>query len=135
MKKIVFLIALGFCINSCDTTEETTYSYEVNPVFQVDMPTQFATDSITKINIQYKRPSSCHIFDKFYYEADGYDRIVAVETIKVNQSNCQTDNETIVEMPLKFKPIAEGTFHFKFWTGKDAQGVDQYLEYDVVVDH
>lgn len=135
MKKIVFLIALGLTIISCDVTEDQTYSYEVSPVLQVTMPTAFKKDSITEIPIKYKRPTTCNLFNNFYYEATGFDRLVAVETIKVNQDNCQVDTETVYEMPLKFKPSVLGTYHFKFWTGPDTQGVDQYLEYDVVVDH
>ena len=135
MKKIVFLIALGLTIISCDANQEETYSYEINPVSSVVMPTEFAADSITNITVKYKRPSSCHIFNKFYYDAEGFNRTIAIENLKVNQSNCQTDGVTTLEVPLKFNPIATGIYHFRFWTGADTQGVDQYLEYDVVVDH
>jgi hypothetical protein len=135
MKKIVFLIALSFVFFSCDVSEEQNYTYEINPVYQVIMPTEFAKDSVTNITVKYKRPSSCHLFSKFYYESYGFERKVAIENIKVEQDNCQTDNETVLEMPLKFLPNAIGTYHFKFWTGTDTQGVDHYLEYDVVVDH
>ena len=130
MKKIFLIIGFGFLITSCDISEQPTYSYVINPVFQVDMPTAVAVDSVTNIPVRYKRPSSCHIFNKFYYEIDGMNRTVGVENLLVNQSDCHEDNETVIEMPLKFSPIGTGTFHFKFWTGGN-----QYLEYDVVVDH
>jgi hypothetical protein len=135
MKKIVFLIAFSFVLFSCDVSEEQAYSYEINPVYQVIMPTEFAKDSVTNITVKYKRPSSCHLFSDFYYESFEFVRTVAIESIKVEQDNCQTDNQTILEMPLPFLPKSIGTYHFKFWTGTDVQGVDNYLEYDVVVDH
>lgn len=135
MRKIVFLIVLGLTIISCDVNQDETYTYEVNPVFGVVMPTAFKKDSITEIPVKYKRPSTCHIFKNFYYEVTDFNRTVAIETIKVNQDNCQVDTETVYESPLRFKPTVLGTYHFKFWTGQDTQGVDQYLEYNVVVDH
>jgi hypothetical protein len=135
MKKIVFLITLGLLVISCDVTPDETYSYEVSPVFEIVMPTAFKKDSITEIPVKYKRPSTCNLFNKFYYESEGFDRYIAIETLKVNQDNCQVDTQTIYEVPLKFKPVELGTYHLKFWTGPDAQGVDQYLTYDVVVDH
>jgi hypothetical protein len=135
MKKIIFLIAFSLILFSCDVSDEQTYSYEINPVFQVVMPTEFAKDSVTNITVKYKRPSSCHLFSDFYFESFGFVRTVAIENIKVAQDNCQTDNQTVLEMPLPFKPKSIGTYHFKFWTGTDAQSIDQYLEYDVIVDH
>lgn len=135
MKKIIFLIVLGLTIQSCDVNQEETYTYEVNPVFAVDMPTAYKKDSITNIPVSFKRPSTCHIIGDFYYEIEGQDRIVAIQTIKVYKDNCQVDTETTYDKFLKFKPAETGTYHFKFWIGVDAQGVDQYIEHDVVVDH
>ncbi len=135
MKKIVFLIVLGFTIISCEVNQEDVYTYEVNPVFGVEMPSEYKKDSITNISVSYKRPSSCHMFFDFYYEIEGSNRIVAIQTVKVSQDNCQVDTETTYNKFLKFKPVELGTYHFKFWTGTDTQGVDQYIEHDVVVDH
>jgi hypothetical protein len=135
MKKIVFLIMFGLTIISCDVDQEETYTYEVNPVYAVDMPTAFRKDSITNIPVSFKRPSTCHLFTDFYYEIEGLNRNVAIQTIKVNQDNCQVDTENIYNRFLKFKPAELATYHFKFWTGTNTQGVDQYIEYDVVVDH
>lgn len=135
MKKILFLLLVSSLLFSCEVSDDQNYSYEINPVFQVIMPTEFAKDSVTNITVKYKRPSSCHLFSKFYFESNGFVRNVAVENIKVEQDNCQTDNQTVLEMPLPFLPKTLGTYHFKFWTGANEQGVDNYLEYDVVVDH
>ncbi len=99
------------------------------------MPSKFAKDSITNIPVKYLSPSTCHVFNNFYYDAYQFDRIVAIETVKLNQNNCQADNETVVEVQLKFRPVTLGTYHFKFWTGENDLGEDQYLEYNVVVDH
>ena len=136
MKRIFLLLTFALAMNSCDVpNEEDGYTFEIDPVFQVDMPVKYAVDSLTTIPVRYKRPSSCHFFNDFNYYAEGFNRTVAIEMLVSNADNCQTDNETVVEVPLKFRPIGEGTYHFKFWTGKNSAGVDQFLEYDAIVDH
>jgi hypothetical protein len=135
MKKLFLLILISFTIFSCEVNEDQAYSYEINPVHQVIMPTEFAKDSTTNITVIYKRPSSCHLFNKFYYESFDFNRTVAIESLIVRQDNCVIDNQTDIELNLPFQPKSLGTYHFKFWTGKNVQGVNQFIEYDVVVDH
>jgi hypothetical protein len=134
MKKTIALFGLSLLLFSC-TQEEERYASELKPVFEVDMPTAFAKDSVTEIPIRYKKVSTCHLFDGFYYDRDGMNRTVAIHTIKLNQDNCQTDADTNVEVNLEFRPVALGTYHFKFWKGENAQGVDEFMEFDAVVNH
>jgi hypothetical protein len=138
MKKIVLLFALGAIAASCNVNNNNSgpnFQYEVLPVNQVTMPTAFAVDSVTEIPMKYIKPTTCHYFEDFYYNKDGQTRTVAIYTSHFFQDNCQTDGVTLVNEVLKFKPAAIGTYHFKFWTGENAQHVDQYLEFDAVVNH
>lgn len=135
MKRII-LIGLVLTFYSCSIpNDEENFKYEVNPVYQVTMPTKFAVDSVTIIPIKYKRPSSCHFFNDFYYNPVDFTRTVAIGMLVSTSGTCQTDNTTIIEVPLKFRPSFEGTYHFKFWTGTNTSGVEQFQESDVVVDH
>lgn len=135
MKRII-LTGLVLAFYSCSVpNDEENFRYEVNPVYQVTMPTKFAVDSVTIIPVKYKRPSSCHFFNDFYYNPVDFTRTVAIGMIVSTSGNCQTDNTTIIEVPLKFSPKIIGTYHFKFWIGNDANGVEQFSEHDVVVDH
>ncbi len=135
MKKIISAIAIGFLFISCDLGDEDTSRLEILPVSTVDMPTAFAKDSITKIPVKYIRPTTCYLFNNFYYDKYMFNRTVAIYAINLNENGCQDDNVTLVEVPLSFKPSELGTYHFRFWTGEDALGVDQFIEYDVLVDH
>lgn len=136
MKNFILFIAFCFILSSCELNSgQPEFSLETLPVSEVDMPSAFAQDSITEITVKYIRPTSCHFFDSFYYNKNGFERTVAIYAAKDNQGSCQTDNVTIVEVPLRFKPTEIGTFHFKFWSGEDSFGLDQFIEYDVVVDH
>ena len=103
------------------------------PVESVTMPATYTVGNISKIMIKYRRPTQCHIFNGFYYDINENVRTVAIQAVKLNQSNCPDDSENIYEVPLDFKPTTAGEYTFKFWTGVDANGVDQYLVYDVVV--
>jgi len=135
MKRIILIgLVLGFYSCSIPNDEEN-FKYEVDPVYQVTMPTKFAVDSVTIIPVKYKRPSSCHFFNDFYYNPVDFTRTVAIGMLVSTSGNCQTDNTTIIEVPLKFRPNLEGTYHFKFWTGTNLSGVEQFQECDVVVDH
>ena len=135
MKKIIPLIAIGFLFISCDMGSENSSYFELAPVNTVDMPTAFAKDSITKIPVKYIRRTGCHFFYDFFYDRYDFTRTVAIYTVIANSEGCTTDNVTLVEVPLKFKPTELGTYHFRFWTGDNAQGVSQYIEYDAIVDH
>jgi hypothetical protein len=135
IKKFISALAFGILITSCNTGDDVTYAVDLLPVNSVEMPTLYAKDSITEIPVKYIRPTSCHFFDSFYYDKSEFTRTVAIYSVIVNQDGCQTDNQTLVEVPLRFKPAELGTYHFRFWTGEDAQGVNQYIEHDVVVDH
>jgi len=135
MKPIFLILALSFLIISCDASyQEPEQTLETIPVSLVDMPTQYAKDSITEIPVSYIRPTVCHTFFDFYYSRENNDRTVAIIALKQNNSSCPV-SQTSYTVPLKFKPTALGTYHFKFWTGVNAQGVDQYTEYDAVVNH
>jgi len=135
MKSIFLSLALSFLLFSCDTSSpESDQSLETLPVSLVEMPTKYAKDSITEIPISYVRPTVCHAFYDFYYFREGMTRTVAVVALKQNNESCPVSQVTYTA-PLKFKPTALGTYHFKFWTGTNSQGVDQFAEYDAVVNH
>lgn len=136
MKKIIFLFLIALGITSCSLQgDQPNFEYHLLPVTDVVVPNKYAVDSITNITLKYKRPTSCYYFNNFYYKPEGFTRVVAIEAVKSLQNDCTVDNETIYEVNLKFKPIAQGTYHFKFWTGTNSSGVDEFLEYDVEVDH
>lgn len=136
MKPIFLMLALSFLTFSCSPHDDgPTNTLETLPISQVAMATKFAKDSITEIPLSYVRPTVCHSFYDFYYVRDGLTRTVAIIALKENGSTSCPPSQTTYTVPLKFKPAALGTYHFKFWTGTNTQGVDQYAEYDAVVNH
>ncbi len=136
MKRIFLILTVSFLTFSCSPSNDNPQNtLETLPVSQVVMPTQFAKDSITEIPLSYIRPTVCNSFFDFYYLRDGMTRTVAILSLRDNGNSSCPPSQTTYTVPLKFKPTALGTYHFKFWTGANAQGVDQYSEYDAVVNH
>ncbi len=136
MKYIYLLLAVGFITLSCEPkNEEPSATLETLTVSQVTMPEKFAKDSVTEIPIQYIRPTVCHSFYDFYYEKSGLNRTVAIVALKEKSGTSCPVSQLSYTATLKFKPVALGTYHFKFWSSTDAQGVDQFFEYDAVVNH
>jgi hypothetical protein len=136
MKYIYLLLAVGFlCISCSPRYDGPTEELETLPVSQVVMPIKFAKDSITEIPVQYIRPTVCHSFYDFYYERNDFTRTVAIIALKQNSGSSCPPSQLEYTATLKFKPASLGTYHFKFWTSTDAQGVDHFAEYDAVVNH
>lgn len=120
---------------SCSLDEDQGLYLEIVPISTVEMPTAFRVDSITQIPISYLLPTSCHTFSNFYYNSIGNERTVAVYCTKTNGQNCTPNPNYGITVPLKFKPKEIGTYNFRFWTGVNEDGVDQYIEHEVIVDH
>lgn len=135
MKKIVALIGIFLLTISCSTETESdpNVHYELLAVDSVIMPTDFYVNVDNEIIIKFLKPSSCHSFDGFYYEKDGFTRTVAIQSFVVELPNCTTLTGEIVGKMLKFKPTETGTYLFKFWKGKNTSGDDVFEEISVEV--
>lgn len=134
MKKIAALIGIFLLVISCSSeSNEQNIHYELLPVDSVTMPTEFYVDVENEIVVSFLRPTVCHGFDGFYYEKDGFTRTVAIQSFVLEQSNCGESNTEAAAQLLKFKPTEVGTYLFKFWKGKDTNGVDVFQEISVDV--
>ncbi len=130
MKKIFLLISILFVFISCNLDDEPQSQYVLLPVESVEMPENFHVGVINQIKVKYRRPTTCHLYDSFYYQADGLTRTVGINAIKLNSNNCENATEEgPYEVMLDFKPTEIETYTFKFWTGTNSSGVDQYIEY------
>lgn len=134
MKKLVLLLSVLFVFNSCTIDDEPNAELVVLPVKSVEMPTVFNINVVNQIKIKYIRPTTCHLFNGFYYRYEGDTRVVAINAAVLNSSNCEAAvEEGTYDVILEFKPQEIKTYLFKFWTGTNAEGVDEYLEYEAVV--
>jgi hypothetical protein len=137
MKKILFILFVTFLFNSCTVDQEDRPSYTISVlgIESVVMPTVSTTlpaPTSYPIIIKYRNPNSCTRFNGFYYKKELLTRTVGIEVISENGKSCSTD-DALVEKTLNFEPLSAGTYTFKFYTGEDANGVNQYIIQTIVV--
>ncbi len=125
MKKIVSILISIIVLYSCaadNGNEEIKVRYENIEIIDVKIPDVFIVNKNAEIILKHNKKSSCHKFDGFYYLKEGFTRTVAIQNYVIDSPDCtqiQNMEETAI---LKFQPIETGTYTFKFWKGKDANG-------------
>lgn len=135
MKKLIALFCVFMFVSSCSLdSDNKSIHFEILPVDSVILPAEFHVNTENNIVIKFLRPTSCHGFDGFYYEKDGFTRTVAIQSFVLIENNgCTTLNNQILEQTLRFTPIETGTYTFKFWKGKDANGENIFEEHVIEV--
>lgn len=135
MKKIVSLFALLLILNSCSPGDDTQYSYRLIPIESIDIPAEFTLGETYPITVHYTVPTSCYHFSSLYYEKDLNVRTIAVENVVEQRNNCQelSTADGASTYTFNFYVTSNGTYIFKFYQGKDDQGNDVFLEYEVPV--
>jgi hypothetical protein len=134
MKKIISVVTLLFLLISCSPEPDTRYSLELLPVESVEIPTEMTLGETYQFKMFYRLPTNCHAYNTIYYHKDLNVRTIAVESAKREQNNCQelTENN-LYECTFDFLVTSNGSYIFKFWQGKDEQGNDIFLEYEIPV--
>ena len=92
MKKIIVLLTLFIALNSCSKDDDTQYSFKLMTIDSVDIPAEFTLGETYPITIHYTAPTSCYLFNYFYYEKDLNIRTIAIENAIANRNNCQDLN-------------------------------------------
>ena len=134
MKKLIALISIFVLSFSCTHEPDGPRVHlELVPVETVVLPTTFTANTVNEIEVTYSKPSSCHGFEGFYYTKDASTRTIAVLNYVIEEQGCLPLLNQLQTQTLRFKPEIAGTYLLKFWKGKDANGVNLYEEFSVVV--
>jgi hypothetical protein len=134
MKKfiLIWITIIGFW-GCAPEPENTRFHLELLPVEGATFPDKFVKNEVYEIPITYKRPTTCYVYDGFYYDKNANIRTIAIQVAVLEQGNCVTALQNPVQEILKFKPTTETSYIFKLWKGKDAAGADTYQEIKVPV--
>jgi hypothetical protein len=134
-KKIIYLLALFFILNSCSSGDDTQYSFKLMPIESVDIPSEFTLGETYPITVHYTVPTSCYYFSSLYYDKDLNIRTIAIENAIAQRNNCQDLSiaNGARTYTFNFYVTSNGSYIFKFYQGKDDQGNDIFLEYEVPV--
>ena len=133
MKRILSLLALFFLFNSCSVNDGPNYTFELLPIQSVDLPTEFTLGQTYPITVHYNLPTSCHFFNDLYYDKNLNVRTIAVESAVAQHDNCTATPNNASTYTFNFYVTSNGSYIFKFYQGKDTNGQDIFLEYEIPV--
>jgi hypothetical protein len=133
MKKTALLLIAAFSIISCSTEYEgDKFHLESLPIDSAILPVEFKKDSVYELSFNYIRPTTCHIFEGFYYEKNSNIRTIAIQTTVLEQNNCETATVNPITEIFQFKPTTETSYVFKLWKGT-VNGADVFEEIEIPV--
>jgi len=134
MKKLFVFCVLMCLLVSCSLGDDnnTNYHFEILPIDSVDIPNFFVLGEVYPITVYYTKPSSCYIFNDFYYVREFNERTVAVINTVYEDQTCTQATE-LAEATFNFMVNNNGTYIFKFWQGEDESGNDLYYIVEIPV--
>ena len=135
MKKIALLLVLMTTLVGCslDNGNNDTYTYSVLPVESYTIPETFELGKTYTIKLTYQKPTSCHIYQGIYYAKDLNTRTIGVQAAVLDKQVCGTEVPPVSETSFEFQVTATGTYIFKFYKGKDADGKDLFEDVEIQV--
>jgi hypothetical protein len=135
MKKFVLLLCVTVLFFGCSPGQDDNpkFHLEMLPVESAVFPTEFKKDQSYDILVKFVRPTTCHIFNGFYYNTSSNVRTIAIQSSVIERDNCIPTSGAPIGQILKFKPTNETSYVFKLWKGKGEAGIDIYEEITIPV--
>ena len=133
MKRIISLLALFFLFNACSVGDDTKYNFELLPIQSVDLPAEFTLGQTYPITVHYNLPTACHFFNDLYYDKNLNVRTIAIESAVAQHNNCAATPNDASTFTFNFYVTSNGSYIFKFYQGKDDNGEDIFLQYEIPV--
>lgn len=131
--RLVFLLPLFF-LSACDIgDDEANYRFVSLITVAVDMPEEFRLNETYEIGVTVLEPNGCTGFEGFDIQPEDTTvrRVVAIGTEQFDMPCTEALSE--VETSFDFICLYPGTYVFRFWTGKNEDGLDEFMEFEVPV--
>ena len=137
MKKLALLIFVSFIGISCSTDDNLNdFYYDVLPVESYELPPVLEYRQVYTFKLTYKRPTDCYTNPSLYFERNGKTRIVAIQSLVANRTDCvAVPDELSRELKFQFEVTSTTPYVFKFYKGKDANGMEIYEEVTIPVNN
>lgn len=104
------------------------------PTLSVDLPETFVFGQTYSIEITYQRLTNCHIFSGLDVARNENEIIIGVVTsYTTNNPNCIANGNLQATASINFVAERDDFYIFKFWKGKSAAGIDQFLIIEIPV--
>ncbi len=131
--RLLFLLSLVL-FNGCDiSSDEVSYRFVSLVTVAVEMPETFRLNETYEIAVTVLEPNGCTEFEGFDIlpEETTVRRVVAIGTEQDDMPCTEALKE--VETSFEFVCLYEETYVFRFWTGKNEAGLDEFMEIEVPV--
>ena len=141
MKKILLLLTAVFIMFSCsmDDGADPQFHVEILPVSTItNMPRYMTPGKTYDLKAIYEKPTSCHTLGKFYDEKEGNITTMWLQTVVVDDPECDDEVNTMVMEEAIYTYRCPSTYSaatcvFRFYSGKDLYGNPSYIEREVPV--
>lgn len=131
--RLIFLLPL-ILLSGCDIgDDDVSYRFVSLITVAVDMPEEFRLNETYEIGVTVLEPNGCTEFEGFDIlpEDTTVRRVVAIGTEQDDMPCTEALSE--VETSFEFICLYPGSYTFRFWTGKNEAGLDEFMEIDVPV--
>ena len=134
IKFIALLALISIAFSSCDISDDNQPRIFYSTLFitDVEIPDPFVFGEVNEIIVRYNNPSDCYRFEGFRVDYELNVREVEVVSSFIDTAEC-TDSTIPTEQVLEYKAETNGTILFKFLTGIDDAGEEEFLEIEVEV--
>ncbi|MEM8927740.1 MAG: hypothetical protein AAGC45_06020 [Bacteroidota bacterium] len=136
MKRIyatALVVLCGLVFFNCELDTGENFHFVSMEITEVDVPDFFVLSESHDIEVNFSRPDDCTFFQGFdvFSEENGRTTVVAIGSVLTDE-DCSPSEETLTGT---LTLIAEDVdfYTLRFYTGEDASGNLQYLEYQVPV--
>ncbi len=136
MKKVL-LILLCFLVvplGSCSLdSDDVNFTFVPLRIVNVELPESFMINQTYTVSVTYIRPNGCTFFEGFdFNEVDTTTREVVAIGSELQETSCTQQLEE-VETTFEFFVLHSEDYLFRFWTGENADGEQEFLEVVVPV--
>ncbi len=135
-KKPIYLLlcVVFFGLSSCKLEDDrVNFRFVPLQILSADLPESFELNETYEIRVTYLRPSACIFFEGFDITKEGVTtrNVVAIGS-DFYEEVCTLATEEL-EASFNFICLYDEPYLFRFWTGEDENGNQQYLEVEVPV--
>ncbi len=130
----LLLCVVFFGLSSCKLEDDrVNFRFVPLQILSADLPESFELNETYEIRVTYLRPSACIFFEGFDITKEGVTtrNVVAIGS-DFYEEVCTLATEEL-EASFKFICLYDEPYLFRFWTGEDENGNQQYLEVEVPV--
>ncbi|MDO5510583.1 MAG: hypothetical protein Q4F57_07795 [Weeksellaceae bacterium] len=127
------LMGVIFILSSCNKQDDewSNYSYVALKIDSISMPDSAQLGSAVAIRPYYQRMENCEQFYGFDYQRSDFERTVLA--VGLRNSVVQCGDTLTQQSQFTFQPLETGTYNFRFWNGRDAEGDNMFVNEEIVI--